>query len=553
MVIWSNDLSGSINQNTPALLANNEFEMLKDVSQVQVGNVSHRLGTKLYLNSLGSSQIRGLGEYRKPTGVNYMHVIYNGGLYVNGVSTWTLQNAAVWDSTSDIDRANYIDRHYFASSKAGENIRYATETGSVQVANIFSVVASTDSTGNTLVVTTNSFSRFMIGFTIFNTTDSTSAVITGYTNATTVILNTSIGDTWDNDNLQIYLDSKYLAVNGAYMMAVGNSIFPRRSYFTNVDSDKISLATDFFITSLPPTGVASMGNGRTFIIFTRKGYMQVDPSDPVYTREVDGFGCVSHRSIKTLKGSVIYLGVDGFYQLSPNSSLPQEMSIKIKNDILGDALFNKINKGLYTVSAAGIKGNFYYCAVRSLTGSVKGKTLNSAVFVIDISQNNWKVETYTTNDLASVMAEFTGSNGETELMGGSFSNGTVYRMGVPGVYTDDNTTGVAQVINSSLTTKHYEYVTSSTGASKTALTRKLWFKYRSTSSISVSYSLDGSSKYVDVGDLPAWINSLWRYEYIDINVESRTISVDLGFTGDTTIYAIGFDADLQRGEGIKGL
>jgi hypothetical protein len=221
--------------------------------------------------------------------------------------------------------------------------------------------------------------------------------------------------------------------------------------------------------------------------------------------------------------------------------------------LTADGLFNKIDKGLLKVTAAGYLNDCYYCAVRDMSGTVKGETLESAVFVIDLSQDNWKVETYPTNDIGAVFAQFTNSDGETNLYSGSFSNGTVYKMAVPGVYTDDDTTGTPHAVTATTLTKQYEYINKSTGVTKAVLTRQLWFKYSSSSTIQVSFAENGGS-YTVLDTLPAYTSSMWTYGYIDVGSDTaRTFGIKLTYTGNTIIYAIGINADLQEGDGIKGL
>lgn len=62
-------------------------------------------------------------------------------------------------------------------------------------------IVSSSSTGYSLVSTTSVFNANMIGNRVYNKTDGTSAIITEYVSATNVILGTSIGDTWDGDEI----------------------------------------------------------------------------------------------------------------------------------------------------------------------------------------------------------------------------------------------------------------------------------------------------------------------------------------------------------------
>jgi hypothetical protein len=62
---------------------------------------------------------------------------------------------------------------------------------------------SASSTGTTLVASTSIFNNSMEGFTVYNATDSESAVISSYTSGTTVTLDTTIDDDWDGDTIYI--------------------------------------------------------------------------------------------------------------------------------------------------------------------------------------------------------------------------------------------------------------------------------------------------------------------------------------------------------------
>lgn len=69
----------------------------------------------------------------------------------------------------------------------------------------YSVTGTVDasSTGTTLVAESSIFTESMVGQYVENTTDSESAKITAYTSATTVTVNTTIGDTWDGDSIRV--------------------------------------------------------------------------------------------------------------------------------------------------------------------------------------------------------------------------------------------------------------------------------------------------------------------------------------------------------------
>lgn len=84
------------------------------------------------------------------------------------------------------------------------------------------------STASTLVATTAIFTELMIGLRVYNSTDSESAIITGYTNTTTVTLDTAIDDTWDGDTIVIF-DNTFLLGGGTYDAYTVKNVFARYS------------------------------------------------------------------------------------------------------------------------------------------------------------------------------------------------------------------------------------------------------------------------------------------------------------------------------------
>lgn len=81
-------------------------------------------------------------------------------------------------------------------------------------------VVDAASTGSTLVATTNLFNNSMIGLYVENTTDNTTTQITDYTNATTVTVSDTIGDTWDGDSIRVINSTYTLSGNASdfYML-----------------------------------------------------------------------------------------------------------------------------------------------------------------------------------------------------------------------------------------------------------------------------------------------------------------------------------------------
>lgn len=64
-------------------------------------------------------------------------------------------------------------------------------------------IVAAGSTGQTLITTGSVFSNSMVGLYVYNDTDSSKTKITGYTNGTTVTVESTIGDTWDGDTIYV--------------------------------------------------------------------------------------------------------------------------------------------------------------------------------------------------------------------------------------------------------------------------------------------------------------------------------------------------------------
>jgi len=533
-----NNLSGTMNQHSaPNLLRDQDSELAINLSQDEDGAIATRAGSDRYLTQIsGTTPVRGLHMFEKPDRTFYLHWVYGGNLYVDISGAWVAQASSEWSNTSEISMVNFIDRHYMASSAAGEYVRWFTETGSRTYVKVISTTVSSASTASTLVATTTIFSSGMVGMKVFNTTDASSAIITAYTDPNIVTLDTAIGDTWDGDNIEIRLEAKYLAVNGGYMLGVGGTTYPRRGYFTNLDSDKVSVATDYFIFSSLPTGVTAFGNGRPFVVFYENGYMTADPAT-LFTNEVEGFGCVSHKSIAVLNGNIMYLGRDAFYMLAPNTTHPEKMSLPISNDVTGDAIFNKIDTANFEVIGAVATEDRYYCALRSLTGTVKGQTLSYALVEFDYNQKNWKVDTFNAAQLAPFLTRYI-TGGKKVVIGGSLTSGTVHKLFQVGTFTDDQADGQIAAYTSLYRTKHFVLSSRTEGSFAMNEISTLEFKYYSSVPISVKVALDGSHSYATLSSLPAATTNRYEHASVLFGGNARTISIELSWTGEARIYEI---------------
>lgn len=554
---WNNNLSDGINQySDPGLVAPSQFELLVNVSQSQLGSIAHRLGTELYNDLIAAAgSVQGLHMFMKEDGTFYFHKVSGGNLYVGneGTHVWDSQESSVVSTSSKVEFTNFIGRHYFIGDASTEYLRYATETGNSTQVTVASGAAAASSTGSTLVAATEIFTPGVVGLTIHNINDTATRIITGYTNATTVTVNSAINDTWDGDTIVIYGEGKFLASNGPYMMFAGAS--NRKAYWTNVGSDTVT-TSDFYETQAPHTGIVSFGNGRPFVLFTEISYVVIDPARS-YFNEVFDFGCSSHRGIQSVMGYLLWPSrvAKAFLIMGPNDSNPSIISLPITNDLTGDAIMNKIAGSAWEDMAAGRIGNRYLCSVGNLSATVKGQTLDDCVVDIDISQQSWRVHTYTTGGIGTVFAEFIDSDGNRKLYGGSRDNKAVYTMDVAGIYTDDNSSGSGQAVTMLVLTPHTEFRDKDRGTVDMKDVSKIHLKYKAANAITVQTSRDGATSYSSDG-LTTFIATSgvnWAWDYMDSGEpQCKSISLSFSTTGECIIFDYGLEVTSLGNEGIKG-
>lgn len=123
-------------------------------------------------------------------------------------------NIGYIDSSGDIlsskditetDIGNWVNDRYIDDLFSLISGQYSEDFRQVGKLNFYkgTGTVSTSSDESTLVATGNIFNNGMVGDTVYSSTSDESAVITGYTSATTVTLDTEIDDTWDGDTIYI--------------------------------------------------------------------------------------------------------------------------------------------------------------------------------------------------------------------------------------------------------------------------------------------------------------------------------------------------------------
>lgn len=103
------------------------------------------------------------------------------------------------------DLGNWINDRYIDDLFSTLSSQYPEDFTQVGKLNFYKTTGTVDaaSTSTTLVATGNIFNNGMVGDRVYNSTDEELAKITAYTSATTVTIDTTIGDTWDGDTVYV--------------------------------------------------------------------------------------------------------------------------------------------------------------------------------------------------------------------------------------------------------------------------------------------------------------------------------------------------------------
>lgn len=176
--LYINDFSGSLNQHSsPDLIPNNGSPMMVNVTQDQDGSIAHRLGTTAYNTTVTvGDKTMGAGVYDKTDGTHEYYQFFNGQV----LKRYT----GPWPSTTDI-----VDTGLFSTTS---NVEFA------QFINRLYFIGSE------------------VGDYLRWTTGSGSTVVSGN------------------------IPGKYLTVSNNRLLVGGDPAFPRRIYYSVINSDKFN-------------------------------------------------------------------------------------------------------------------------------------------------------------------------------------------------------------------------------------------------------------------------------------------------------------------------
>jgi len=136
------------------------------------------------------------------------------------------------------DIGNWINNRYIDDLFSTLSSQYPEDFTQLGKLNFYKTTGtvSAASTSTTLVATGNIFNNGMVGDKVYNSTDEESAIITAYTSATTVTLDTTIGDDWDGDTIYILGHEFGLGGNATDIRSI-------LSVAVKYDSDEVNYTT----------------------------------------------------------------------------------------------------------------------------------------------------------------------------------------------------------------------------------------------------------------------------------------------------------------------
>ena len=101
--LTASDFSGSINQSAAHnLIQNNETPMMVNMTQDEIGNVSHRLGSDLIKKNASGGSTQGLGTFRKADGTEEKYVVFSRKLYKHDEDTNTFTQISTGTATTEL-------------------------------------------------------------------------------------------------------------------------------------------------------------------------------------------------------------------------------------------------------------------------------------------------------------------------------------------------------------------------------------------------------------------------------------------------------------------
>ena len=136
------------------------------------------------------------------------------------------------------DISNWINNRYIDDLFSILSSQYPEDFTQLGKLNFYKTTGtvSAASTSTTLVATGNIFNNGMVGDKVYNSTDEELAIITAYTSATTVTIDTEIDDDWDGDTIYILGHEFGLGGNATDIRSI-------LSVAVKYDSDEVNYTT----------------------------------------------------------------------------------------------------------------------------------------------------------------------------------------------------------------------------------------------------------------------------------------------------------------------
>lgn len=506
---WFQNLTGGINQSVDSNLAdNNQTTFLKNITLGKVGNWMTRKGTSLFCNRVNTSdEVWGLfsyDSYSNTTGVvtHQMGMVTDRDLYLSNVTDTTFVQVASdkWTSNKRVRGINFLNSIYLGCDDFTTPVSYSiggTTTnitpgipggylatnkhilaigGNAYLKNtIFFSDAYTSnfssanftvdaaSTAKTLVGPAGTFKADTVGSIVFNITDLKMAKIISWTSATTVVLDTTIGDTWDGDTVYIL--------------------------------------SNIYEHTTPVTAIIGYGDG--FVSFDEDTMAVWNPFSKA-SDKLPGAGCVNHDTLKSLGGNLIWVNRSGVYLWS-GTGRPQDISKYLKDTEDGFGIWDLLTTANFETMSAGVdeSNGYYYLSIgdlQTITGA-PASAITNAVLIFDINKGEWEFCSY--NREPFCFTNFINKDGSRNLYFGEKDAAAVYKTNTG--TTDAVGDGTTATISFELRTKtHILGGTSVTLADQTVAKRirSYIIKYVSANDATLYASADGED-FIEQATLPA--------------------------------------------------
>lgn len=456
---WVQGLVSGMDQATdPSMVANNEAQLLKNVTLHSPGNWTSRKGIKKIGNTISTTEKpEGLFTYNKQDNEYKLGVVVDRDLYFYNESTSSFGTAVdtdVWPVDTRVNSVNFLDRIYLGSVDGSTPLGYSTG-GSV------TNVSPTISGGqlavfkNMLAVAGNSIDPKLVFYTDpytdrFHRVDTTVDTVNGQ--VITVddevlspdMQGSTVYNTTQNEFalFDTYIDTQTLEVVGD---------------ITNwASTDTVYILNNVF--RLDDNSTALVAYNESFISFDEESIYLWDPTQQPngWSQKItNGPGCVSQAVIQVVNGKyIVWANRESIWLMTSQNGII-DVAAKIRNKYTQQGVLDLIDRTNIDdwVSWKDDTEELYYLSVGTLNtkDGALASGIQNCVIVVDLKKGAVFIENYNTKPYNSTI--FTNENGDRQVYVGLSDSSTIYS--TSGTLTDNDKNGDNNNINFEVDTAHY--------------------------------------------------------------------------------------------------